>query len=655
MCGISGIYNRNGAKVPYELLARVTRTMAHRGPDEEGYFLNLGSAPEGPGQAGLPPLRNEGFWSSEHSGEGNVGLGHRRLSIIDLSSGQQPLCNETGSIWVVFNGEVYNFQELITELKARGHKFRTRSDTEVIIHAYEEWGEKSVERLRGMFAYAIWDQERRQLFMARDRLGKKPLYYLQDRDRILFASEIKAILEAPAVSREIDITALSDYLSLLYIPAPKTIFQSIRKLPAGHYAITTRDSFQVKPYWDITFEPVNQASESTIMDDLTGILDEATRMRMISEVPLGAFLSGGVDSSAVVALMSRNSSEPIVTNSIAFSVSSYDETAYARKVAEQFSTNHHEFQVTPEAVPVIEKLAWHYDEPFADSSAVPTYYVSQIARNNVTVALSGDGGDENFAGYRRYYFDMRENAVRNLFPESLRGLIFGSLGMLYPKADYLPQIFRGKAFLSNVARDPVEAYFFSVSAIYEDEKRKLLNSDALRQLGDYRTSELFHKIYRTAPAPDHLSKIQYLDMKTYLCDDILTKVDRASMAVSLEVRCPLLDHVFMEYVARIPSKLKLVGKDGKHIFKKALKRYLPDDLLYRKKMGFGVPISEWLRGEIRDYAKPLVLNGEASQAYLQPDRLQKLWNEHQSGIRNRSTELWVVMMLNLWHDRFSGK
>jgi len=543
----------------------------------------------------------------------------------------------------------------MSDLKARGHKFRTRSDTETIIHAYEEWGPKSVEKLRGMFAFAIWDEERRQLFLARDRLGKKPLYYLQDSGRVVFGSEIKSILEVPGVSRDIDQTALSDYLSLLYIPSPKTIFESIRKLPAGHYAIAGQNTFEVKEYWDLKFEPCHEASESQMIDELLGILDESTRIRMMSEVPLGAFLSGGIDSSAVVALMSHNSSGPVITNSISFSVSSYDETAYARKMAERFSTDHHEFQVTPEAVPVIEKLAWHYDEPFADSSAVPTYYVSQIARQNVTVALSGDGGDENFAGYRRYYFDMRENSVRNLVPGSLRGLIFGSLGRLYPKADYLPQVFRGKAFISNVARDPVEAYFFSVSGIEEDEKRKLLNADALKLLGEYRTADLFHDIYRTAPAHDHLSRIQYLDIKTYLCDDILTKVDRASMAVSLEVRCPLLDHVFMEYVARIPSGMKLVGKDGKHIFKKALRKYLPDDILYRKKMGFGVPILEWLRKDLRDYAKDIVLNGTASKTYLQPDRLRKLWNEHQSGIRNRSTELWTIMMLNLWYDKFASK
>jgi asparagine synthase (glutamine-hydrolysing) len=335
-------------------------------------------------------------------------------------------------------------------------------------------------------------------------------------------------------------------------------------------------------------------------------------------------------------------------------VAKYNEAGFARQVAELFHTDHNEFHVTPEAVSIIEKLAWHYDEPFADSSAVPTYYVSETARKNVTVSLSGDGGDENFAGYRRYYFDMRENFIRNLVPESLRRAVFGTVGRLYPKADYLPQVFRGKAFISNVARDPVDAYYFSVSSMYGEEKRKLLHPDILKEIGDYRTRDLFYAIYRKAPAVDHLSKIQYLDIKTYLCDDILTKVDRASMAVSLEVRCPILDHVFMEYAAKIPSKYKLVGKDGKHIFKKALKKFLPDDILYRKKMGFGVPVEEWLRKDLKDYGGDMVLNGAASRQFLQAPMLEKFWNEHQSGLRNRSTELWIIMMLNLWQKNFGG-
>jgi len=654
MCGIAGIFNRDGSPVSLDLLVRMTRTLIHRGPDEEGYFVN----------AGIAGSKEQRAWSKEHgvpfrglkNGLGdraNVGLGHRRLSIIDLDSGQQPLSNEDGTIWVILNGEIYNFQSLRRELMNKGHRFRTNSDTETIVHAYEEWGEKSIERFRGMFSFALWDEKQQQLFLARDRVGKKPLYYMEEDGRFIFGSEIKAILEMPGVSRDLDLTSLSDYLSLLYVPSPKTIFRSIQKLPAAHYALVTATSFEVKSYWDLPFHPQHDLTESRMIEDLLGILDEATRLRMISEVPLGAFLSGGIDSSAVVGLMAGASQGPVITNSISFSVAKYNEVKYARRVAKLFKTNHHEMHVTPEAIPVIEQLAWHYDEPFADSSAVPTYYVSKMARENVTVSLSGDGGDENFAGYRRYYFDMRENFVRNMIPDPFRRPFFGCIGKLYPKADYLPQIFRGKAFLSNVARDPVEAYFFSVSACAEEEKNRMFHPNVKRSLKGYHTSDFFHDIYHKAPAKDHLSRIQYLDIKTYLCEDILTKVDRASMAVSLEVRCPVLDHVFMEYVARIPSRLKLVGRDGKHIFKKALKRHLPDGILYRKKMGFGVPIGVWFRQDLRDYAKKWILDGEASRLYLSKVHLEKIWKEHQSGIRNRETELWVVMMLNLWHKNFA--
>jgi asparagine synthase (glutamine-hydrolysing) len=659
MCGIAGVLNRNGAPVDSEVLVRMTRSLTHRGPDEEGYFINAarpgGWVAEMKGNANGKPTKHQQqppFHGSVDHGAGNVGLGHRRLSIIDLSSGQQPLCNEDGTVWVTFNGEIYNFQGLVRELESKGHRFRTHSDTEVIVHAWEEWGERAVERFRGMFAFAVWDEGKQILWLARDRVGKKPLYYLADGDRVLFGSELKAILEAPGVSRDVDLTALSDYLSLLYVPGPKSIYHSIRKLPAAHFALVTADRFEVRPYWDLPFAPRAEVSEARIKEDLLAILEESTRIRLMSEVPLGAFLSGGVDSSAIVALMAHASQIPVLTNSISFSVAAYDETEYARRVAKLYSTDHHEFHVTPDAIPVIEDLAWHYDEPFADSSAVPTYYVSKMARENVTVSLSGDGGDENFAGYRHYYMDARENLVRNLVPTALRRTVFGLLGHLYPKADYLPRIFRGKAFLSNVSRDPVDAYFFSVSAFKDEQKSLLLNPDTVAELGDYRTGTLFRELYNRAPAEDHLSKIQYLDIKTYLCDDILTKVDRASMAVSLEVRCPILDHVFMEYAAGIPARLKLAGTDGKHIFKKALKKYLPDDILYRKKMGFGVPILEWLRKDIRDFARTLVLDGEATRRYFQRPYLEKLWREHQSGIRNWSTELWIVMMMNLWQSKF---
>ncbi len=644
-----------------DVLVRMTRTLVHRGPDEEGYFVNAGTLVRW--DAGTP--FDHSLLTTHHprftihdsrspAPSGHVGLGHRRLSIIDLSSGQQPLSNEDGTVWVAFNGEIYNFQALKTELEAKGHAFQTHSDTEVIVHAWEEWGEGAAERFRGMFAISLWDERRQVLWLVRDRVGKKPLYYLVDDNRLVFGSEIKAILEAPGVDRAVDLEALSDYLSVLYVPEPKTIFRSIRKLPPAHYALVTKDDFRVRPYWDLRFEPEAGRSPEAMQDELVGVLDEATRLRMISEVPLGAFLSGGVDSSAIVALMSGASDAPVLTNSISFSVAAYNEAAYARQVADLFHTDHHEFHVTPEAVPVIEQLAWHYDEPFADSSAVPTYYVSKVARENVTVSLSGDGGDENFAGYRRYYFDMRENRVRNLVPAPLRRPVFGTLGRLYPKGDFLPQVFRGKAFISNVARDPLAAYFFSVSAMDDAATAGLLNADVRRELGGYRTEDCFREIYDRAPAADHLSKIQYLDIKTYLCGDILTKVDRASMAVSLEVRCPILDHVFMECAARIPSRHKLVGTDGKHIFKEALRRYLPDDILYRKKMGFGVPILEWLRGDLKEYARGLVLDGEASRLYLDRPTLETFWKQHQSGLRNRATELWIVMMLNLWHQRFVG-
>ena len=654
MCGIAGVYNRNRAPVDPELVLRMTRTLIHRGPDEEGYFVNaLGSASA---LAGAPLRRlGDGVGASgARDVRGHVGLGHRRLSIIDLGSGQQPLCNEDGTVWITYNGEVYNFVELSRELESRGHRFRTRSDTEAIVHAYEEWGPACVERLRGMFALAIWDQRNQRMFLARDRVGKKPLYYALDDDRLVFGSELKALLETGSIPRDLDLTALSDYLSLLYVPAPRTIFRAVRKLPAAHFAVVTEESVDVRPYWDLPFSPVSDADETTSIEELLGILDEATRMRMISEVPLGAFLSGGVDSSAVVGLMASASTTPVVTNSIAFGVSAYDESPHARRVAELFRTDHHEYRVNPEAIPVVEQLAWNYDEPFADSSAVPTYYVSRTARQRVTVALSGDGGDESFAGYRRYYHDMRENFVRDLLPASIAAPVFGWLGRLYPKADYLPQVFRGKAFISNVARDPREAYCFSVSAFHDDLKAELLDPALARELGGHRTADLFREIYDRAPAEDHLSRIQYLDIKTYLCDDILTKVDRASMAVSLEVRCPILDHVFMEYVARIPWRSKLVGSQGKHIFKKALRRMLPDDILQRRKMGFGVPILEWLRNELKDYGARLVLEGEASTQLFRRATLERMWSEHQRGTRNWATELWVIMMLNLWFERFGA-
>ena len=625
MCGISGLYHvapvRPASRSCVEGMAAV---LAHRGPDDGTVYL-----------------------------DGPVGLGHRRLSIIDVAGGAQPIFNEDRSKAIIFNGEIYNFRPLTEHLKQRGHIFQTHSDTEAILHAYEEYGEDCVRHLRGMFAFAIWDAAKQELFLARDRVGIKPLYYRWDGSTFSFASEIKGILAAPGVSRQIDPLALDDYLTYLYIPAPRTIFRDIRKLHAGHTLTVGRDGpLEPREYWDLRFTSSNGLGEEEAAGLLLEKLRESVATHLESEVPLGAFLSGGIDSSAVVGLMAGLMDRPVITASIGFRDPSHDELPYARAVADRFRTAAYEKTVDPSAALILDRLAWHYDEPFADSSAVPTYYVSQTARQRVTVALSGDGGDENFAGYRRYAFDLRENFVRGLVPAFLRRPVFRALGRLYPKADYLPQVFRGKAFLSNLARDPVDAYFFSVSAFDDNEKQRVLGADVARQLGDYRTADLFRDVYQRAPARDHLSRIQYLDIKTFLVDDILTKVDRAAMAVSLEVRCPLLDHVFMEYAAGIPSELKLSGSAGKRIFKQALKKHLPDDILYRPKMGFGVPVPEWLRGDLKNYARELVLEGDATRRYLSRPSVERLWREHASGLRNRATELWVIMMLNLWHRRF---
>jgi asparagine synthase (glutamine-hydrolysing) len=643
VCGIAGALHLDGSPVDPAVLLRMTRTLLHRGPDEEGYLVS---------RRGLPD-RIDGAPFRSCDGDGRAGLGHRRLSIIDLSTGQQPLSNEDGRVWITFNGEIYNFQELQRELEARGHRFRTRSDTETIVHGWEEWGEGIVPKLRGMFAFAIWDQGRGRLLLARDRLGKKPLYYLEDGRRLLFASEIKAILACPGVPRDVDLPALSDYLSLLYVPAPRSIFRAVKKLPAAHYAVVDASGMRIAPYWDLSFAPSRPADEEAEKARLLDRLSEATRIRLMSEVPLGAFLSGGVDSSAVVGMMAKHSPRPVQTSCISFSEEAYDEAPYAQRVAELFRCDHRVHRVTPDAVPIVEKLAWHYDEPFADSSAVPTYYVSQTARERVIVALSGDGGDENFAGYRRYAHDRKENQVRALFPRAVSRALFGFLGRVYPKADWLPQRFRAKTFLSNVARDPVDAYFHSMSAFKQEQKEALFLPEAAAALRDHRTADLFREHYGRAQAEDHLSRLQYLDIKTYLCDDILVKVDRASMAVSLEVRCPILDHVFMEEAARMPWSLKLRGLEGKWIFKRALRGMVPDEILYRKKMGFVVPILEWLRGDLREFGRKHIVEGEGTRLFLRPEPVERLWSQHQSGARNWAKELWALLMFNLWYTKFA--
>jgi asparagine synthase (glutamine-hydrolysing) len=620
MCGISGIFDLRGKRnVDQPLLKAMNRSQAHRGPDGEGYHFEPG-----------------------------VGLGHRRLAIIDLEGGAQPMFNEDDSVAVTFNGEIYNFMEVCDLLRARGHVFRTRCDTEVIVHAWEEWGEACVERFNGMFAFAIWDRNKDCLFLARDRIGIKPLYYGVSEDGLLlFGTELKVLMCHPRFSRQIRDEAVEDYFAFGYVPDPKTIFRNAFKLPPGHtLRIERRETLPVpRRYWDVPFAPAVAADGDVLDAELIERLKGAVNRRLIAEVPLGAFLSGGVDSSAVVAMMGQLSDDPVNTCCISFGDPAFNESQFAQQVADRYRTRHHVSEVDPDDFSLVEKLPYFYDEPFADSSAMPTYRVCELARQRVTVALSGDGGDENFIGYRRYRWHAYEERVRRILPQAVRGSVFGALGRIYPKLDRAPKIFRAKSTLEAIARDSLEGYLHSVSIFPTVLRERLYSSDFLQQLRDYRAIEVFREHADNAPIRDGLPLIQYLDYKTYLPGDILTKVDRASMAHSLEVRVPILDHTFVEWVSGIPADKKLVGRDGKHCFKRALGPYVPHDVMYREKMGFGVPISKWFRGALRERLRESVLGGALGDSgYFKRSELERLVNEHQSGAREHSAILWALMM-----------
>jgi asparagine synthase (glutamine-hydrolysing) len=618
MCGICGFLYFDDRPPDAQLAGRMSDIQKHRGPDESGL----------------------------HVGKG-IALAHRRLSIIDLSTGRQPLSNEDATVWISFNGEIYNFETLNRGLT--GHQFRTRSDTETIVHLYEQHPGEFVSMLRGMFAFALWDEPNRTLVLARDRVGKKPLYYYLDGEKLVFASEIKSILCHPGLDLSVDEQAVSDYVSLGYIPAPKSIYRRIRKVMPGHYLLVKGRNVQETCYWNLQFHEDPSLTEEQWIAQFLEQFEEAVRIRLMSEVPLGAFLSGGLDSSAVVAMMSRVMSRPVRTATIGFDEDEFDESGYARQVAEHLKTNHYQRTVTADTIPTIEKLAWHYDEPFSDSSALPTYYVSKVARDRVTVALSGDGGDENFAGYRRYLFDAMENRVRRFLPAGFRRVFFGPLAVLYPKMDWAPRFLRARSTFQSLSYDPVQGYFESISMFRRDDKPRVLSADLRRSLGKYSTLDLFRGYGDQAGTKDAISRVQYIDIKTYLTDDILTKVDRASMAVSLEVRCPLLDHKLMELIARIPSSMKLRGSTGKYLFKKAMEPYLPNETIYRAKMGFAIPMAEWFRNGIREFARALIV--ERQDPYLSTPFVKKMWDQHQSGIRDRSAQLWNVLMFRLWHSQ----
>ena len=619
MCGITGLMDLSGERaVDFTLLKRMNQLQHHRGPDEGGFF----NAP-------------------------GVGLGHRRLSIIDLATGQQPLFNEDQSVVTVFNGEIYNFQELVPELERLGHHFRTHSDTEVIVHAWEEWGEDCVTRFRGMFAFAVWDARRQTLFLARDRLGVKPLFYAVSGDGwLVFASELKAVLAHPAISRDLEPQAVEDYLAFGYVPEPRTAYRAVAKLEPGHVLTVRRGQKRLQPteYWDVPFRRAGPISFEDAQQELIERLREAVRIRMVAEVPLGAFLSGGVDSSAVVAMMAGLSAQPVNTCSISFGDPAFNESEYAQAVAGRYHTRHRSEQVESDDFALLDRLAQLYDEPYADSSAIPTYRVCELARRNVTVALSGDGGDENFGGYRRYRFHLYEERMRAALPLGLRRPVFGALGSLYPKADWAPKPLRAKATFQALARDAVEGYFHSVALLKDDLRQNLYAPAFRRALQGYSALEVFRRHAQRAPE-EPLARVQYLDLKTYLVGDILTKVDRASMAHALEVREPLLDHPLVEWLSGLPPDYKVRGGEGKILLKRALEPMLPNDILYRRKMGFAVPLAGWFRGPLKTKVRAALLGERlADTGYFDRGTLTRIVDEHQAGLRDHSTPIWTLLM-----------
>ena len=623
MCGIAGIVDtRPRARVESGTIHRMCERIVHRGPDDEGIFVR-----------------------------GGTGLGMRRLSIIDVAGGHQPVFNEDRSAWIVFNGEIYNFPELRAGLEKRGHEFRTNSDTETIIHLYEEMGADCVQKLRGMFAFAIYDERQQKLLLARDRLGKKPLHYAFVDGRLLFGSEIKSILEvAPELANDVNSEGLLHYLYFGYVPDPLTAFVPIQKLAPGHILELERGQVRVCQYWDLpryaTYKP---RSEEECLEELEHRLAEAVRIRLISDVPLGALLSGGTDSSTVVALMARASSTPVKTFAIGFRHADFNEAHYARIVAQRFGTEHHELVLEPKVVETVESLTRSLEEPFGDSSMLPTYYVSCLARQHVTVALSGDGGDEIFAGYGRYRIQSR----RKIFEQVPSWMWSWYREAVYPR---LPADMYGRKFSYNISLPWRERYVDSISFVPAFEREMPLLSDefrsVLRERGD--PQNVMFDYFEHAPADDPVSQMLYVDTKTYLAGDILTKVDRMSMATSLEVRAPILDHVFLEWVTALPPEWKLRGGKQKYILKKLAERVgVPKEVLHRRKQGFALPLADWIRHELKDMVLTVLLEPRTLQrGYFNPQGIRQLLDEHFRCRRDQSSRIWRLLIFELWHRNF---
>lgn len=624
MCGITGYVNADGRAADRAVLEKMNRAIVHRGPDDDGFYINE-----------------------------NVGLAMRRLSIIDLAGGHQPIHTLDRSKWLIFNGEIYNYQELREDLIERGHKLYTKSDTEAVLHLYDEFGVDSLQYLRGMFAFAIWDEAEKTLFLARDRVGKKPLLYsLQTNGDLIFGSEFTAVLEHPSVTREVDMQAIDSYMSYLCVPAPLTAFKSIRKLEPGHWLRWHDGRIELQRYWLPKFTPKLKISEEEAIEETTRLVRESTRLRMISEVPLGAFLSGGVDSSTVVALMSQESSTPVKTFSIGFEEQDFSELKYARKVAEHVGAEYHEFIVRPNALEVLPTLVEHYGEPYADSSAIPTYYVSKETRGHVTVALNGDGGDESFAGYERY-MAMELAEVYRKIPSWVRSaLIEGPINMLPTSELKKTRVRDVQRFFTSANEDRKQRYFRWMSTFKPAIKPELYTSDFSAQLSQ-ETSHFLDQWFDTANGSGILDATLLTDQMTYLPNDLLVKVDIASMANSLEARSPFLDHNVIEFAAKLPEHLKMRGLSPKYLLKKVAARLVPREVIYRRKMGFGVPVGRWLRGEMSDFMRDVLLSQSAlSRGLLRPEKLRQYVDEHVSGKLDHSFQVWTLLMMELWFQRF---
>ena len=625
MCGIAGFadgvpgdrhaYGASRLEAEFGLVHRMCDVIRHRGPDDEGIHVEPG-----------------------------LGIGMRRLSIIDLAGGRQPIRNETGTIWVVFNGEIYNYRELRAVLEARGHRFSTSSDTESIVHAYEEWGEDAFRRLRGMFAIALWDQPKRTLLLARDRSGIKPLHYLERNGRLYFGSEIKSLLAAGVVDTRLNLPALDHYLAFLYTPRDASIFQNVRKLPPGQYLRWADGRAHVRQYWQVGADETFRGSEREAIEGLRAVLGDAVRSHMVSDVPLGAFLSGGVDSSAVVAFMAQASPRPVKTFSIGFDDPQFDELDHARAVARHFGTDHHEFIVRPDGLSILERVVSHFDEPFADSSAIPTWYVSEIARQHVTVVLSGDGGDELFGGYDRYLAHPRVERFDRVPVPGLRTLA----RLAWPR---LPHGARGRNFLRHVSKSDDGRFLDSVVLFQADERRALYADDIRDEMAADAEGRLARHFARFAALPLH-SRMMRFDFETYLPEDVLTKIDRMSMAHSIESRVPILDNRVVDFAATLPARFKIKDGRRKHVLKEALRPLLPSGILDRRKQGFGVPLGTWFRGGLTDlFADVLNAPRTRQRGYFDPSFVDRLVREHLGG-RDHTLRLWQLLVFEIWHRHY---